>query len=65
MNLRCPHRMFGEVTVVSVNEAQIEVACPSRWCGKRPGVTVLHVFSIKTGKLLDTRQFQSPQGREK
>lgn len=49
----------------ATNNAQIEVACPSRWCGKREGVTVLHVFSTRTGELLDTRRFQSPKGREK
>lgn len=65
MNLRCPHRMFGKVTKPPISDpVEIEVACPSRWCGKRPGVTVLHVFSINTGELLDTRRFQSPQGRE-
>lgn len=45
------------------NDAQIEVSCPSRWCGKRPGVTILHTFSIKTGELLDTQRFRNPQGR--
>lgn len=64
MDLRCPHRLFGRVTVASLNAGQFEVSCPSRWCGKRPGVTVLHVFSTKTGELLDTRRFQSPQGRD-
>lgn len=64
MNLRCPHRMFGEVTVPAINEGEIEVACPSRWCGKRAGVMVLHTFSTRTGELLSTRQFRSPQGRE-
>lgn len=63
MELRCPHRKFGEVTVSAINDGEMEVTCPSRWCGKRPGVTVLHVFSTRTGELLKTRQFQSPQGR--
>jgi hypothetical protein len=62
IQLRCPHRKFGEVTVPAANEGQIEVACPSRWCGKREGVTVLHVFSTRTGKLLKTRQYRSPKG---
>lgn len=61
MDLRCSHRKFGEVTVPASNDAQIEVACPSRWCGKQPGVTVLHVFSTRTGELLTTRQFRNPQ----
>jgi len=62
IELRCPNKKFGEVTVPSLDEGQIEVACPSRFCGKRSGVTVLHVFSTRTGKLLDTRQFRSPEG---
>lgn len=62
MELRCPHRKFGVVTVPATNEGQIEVACPSRWCGKREQVTVLHLFSTRTGELLSTRQFRSPEG---
>jgi hypothetical protein len=64
MDLRCPHRKFGEVTVPAVNDGKLEVACPSRWCGKREGVTVLHTFSTRTGELLDTRRFRTPKGRE-
>jgi hypothetical protein len=48
--------------VTATNEGRIEVACPSRWCGKRPGVLVLHVFSTRTGELLTTRQFRTPEG---
>jgi hypothetical protein len=62
MELRCPHRKFGEVTVASLNQAEIEVACPSRWCGKRTGIIVVHVFCLKSGELLSTRQFRSPEG---
>jgi len=63
MELRCPHRKFGEVTVPATNpDAQIEVACPSRWCGKRAGVVILHTFNTSTGELLATRQFKSPEG---
>lgn len=62
MELRCPHKKFGEVLVPSANDGQIEVACPSRFCGKREGVIVLHRFSTKTGKLLATKQFRTPEG---
>lgn len=61
IQLRCPHRLFGVVTVAATNDASVEVACPSRWCGKREGVTVLHVFSTRTGELLNTRQYRSPE----
>lgn len=62
MDLRCPHRKFGVILEPSTNEGRIEVACPSRWCGKREGVTVLHVFSTRTSELLDTRRFRTPEG---
>lgn len=62
IELRCPSRKFGEVTVPSLDEGQIEVMCPSRWCGRRSDVTVLHTFSTATGKLLATRRFRSPKG---
>jgi hypothetical protein len=62
MDLRCPHRKFGEVTVPSHDEGKIEISCPSRWCGRRSDVTVLHVFSTRTGELLSTRQFRTPEG---
>jgi hypothetical protein len=60
MDLRCPHRKFGEVLVPAKNEGRLEVTCSSRWCGKREGVTVLHLFSTRTGELLGTRQFRTP-----
>lgn len=66
MDLRCSHRMFGEVILPPVSDpVEFEVACPSRWCGKRPGVIVLHRFNLNTGELLSTRQFRNPQGRDK
>lgn len=61
IELRCPHRKFGVVTTPADNEGRMEVSCPSRWCGRRSGVTVLHVFSTRTGELIDTRQFRSPE----
>lgn len=65
MDLRCPHRKFGVLLQASRGEGRIEFSCPSRWCGRQKDVTVLHVFSTKTGELLGTRQFRTPQGREK
>jgi putative transposon-encoded protein len=62
MDIRCPHRKFGEVTEFSGKSGRIEIACPSRWCGKRTGVVVIHTFNLKTGELIGTRQFRSPKG---
>lgn len=64
MDLRCPHRKHGDLTKPSATEGEVEFSCPSRWCGRRKDVTVLHAFSTRTGELLNTRQFRSPQGRE-
>jgi hypothetical protein len=63
MDVRCPHRKFGELVPGSADEGRLEIYCPSRWCGKADGVTVLHVFSTRTGELLTTRQFRTPKGR--
>jgi hypothetical protein len=59
MDLRCPHRKFGEVI-----DELYKVTCPSRWCGKRDGVTVLHTFNIRTGELVETHLFKTPQRRD-
>lgn len=64
MDIRCSHKKFGELIKPSDGEGLILVMCPSRWCGKRENVTVLHVFSTSSGKLLSTRQFRTPQGRK-
>ena len=61
MWLRCPHRKHGRLTVPSVNEGRVEFACPSRWCGKREGVVVLHTFSTRTGQLVSTNLYRQPE----
>lgn len=63
MELRCLSKKFGELTQPSNDEGHLSVMCPSRWCGRRENVTVLHVFSTSTGELLSTRQFRTPPGR--
>lgn len=62
MELRCPNKKFGELSIPSLDEGVIEVRCSSRFCGKRGRVVVLHQFSTSTGKLLATRRYQSPEG---
>jgi len=63
MDLRCPHRKFGVLLAPSSDPGLVEVACPSRWCGRREGVVVLHVFSTRTGQLVRTRKFRNPEER--
>ena len=37
----------------------IEFRCDSRFCGKRPGVVVLHRFDLSTGDY-ETRRYSEP-----
>lgn len=52
---RCVSRRHFEI----VGET-LEVKCSSRWCGKVPGVVVIHVFDPSTGELLETKKFRDP-----
>lgn len=61
MELRCPSKKHGEVVIPG--DAVIDIACDSRFCGKRAGVTVLHRFDLRTGKLQGTKKYQTPQLR--
>ena len=60
MDLRCPHRKFGVLVQPSVTPGLVEMSCPSRWCGKAPGVVVIHRFNTATGQLVSTRSFKEP-----
>lgn len=55
-NFRCP----GNKLHAKLNDGKLEVRCESRWCGKRPGVIVIHRFSIESGELIDTVRFRTP-----
>lgn len=44
-----------------LNDHTLEVKCKRRACGVKPGVIVLHEFDIRTGKLIQTRQFANPR----
>ncbi|QFG08235.1 hypothetical protein PBI_LAMBO_23 [Gordonia phage Lambo] len=55
-DLRCENKLHG----VALPNGQIEVACNSRYCGKGPGVTVLHRFDPESGALLETKRFKTP-----
>jgi hypothetical protein len=63
MELRCPHRMFAELDP-SKDPGRVTVKCPSRWCGRREGVVVLHVFDTSTGELIRTERFRDPLQKE-
>jgi hypothetical protein len=55
MELRCQHRINAVI-----DGDVIEISCRSRLCGKRPGVVVIHRFSVTTGKLIETKRFRDP-----
>jgi len=64
MDLRCPHRKFAVLVKPSTTPGLIEMSCPSRWCGKKPGVVVIHRFDTSTGALVGTRAFKDPSSKE-
>lgn len=60
MELRCGSKILHG----SLDEDAIEVACRSSWCGKKPGITVLHRFNKHTGELIETRRYAEPDKKE-
>lgn len=56
MDLRCESKKFGELT----EDGQLEVKCPSKFCGAAPGIVVLHRFDALTGELLGSKRFRDP-----
>lgn len=59
-DIRCENKLHG----ILVDATTFEVKCDSRFCGARPGITVLHRFDIRTGAMIDTHRYISP-GRSK
>lgn len=55
-DLRCPSRLHG----VLVGEEVIEVKCRSRVCGADSETVVLHYFNLKTGTLVETKNYKNP-----
>jgi hypothetical protein len=55
MDLRCPHKKFGELT----DDGYIEVKCSSKFCGE-PGTVVIHRFHPLSGALIETKRFRDP-----
>lgn len=56
MDLRCPHKKFGELS----GDGLLEVKCSSSFCGAAPGVVVIHRFDPLTGELTETKRFRDP-----
>lgn len=55
MELRCPHRKFGEL-----DGLLLSVKCSSRLCGVAPEIIIMHWFDALTGELVRTRKFRDP-----
>lgn len=61
MHLRCGNKLFG----ILVAEDVLEVKCDSKFCGHEPGTVVLHRFNLRTGDLVETKQYAEPRkGKE-
>ena len=54
MDVRCRSKLHGRL----IDGGLFEVACGSAFCGKKPGVVVLHRFNIATGELVETLRFK-------
>lgn len=57
MELRCDHKMHGEL----LGQGILEIKCGSSFCGAAPGIVVLHRFDIHSGKMVETRRFKNPR----
>lgn len=60
MELRCASGILHGI----ISDGFIEHTCKSRRCGKKPGVVVLHRFSVETGELVETLRFKDPIRKE-
>lgn len=56
MDLRCDNSLLG---VLDLESGVLEISCKSRFCGKRPGVTVVHRIDLSTGQVISTRSFRT------
>lgn len=61
--LRCPGNILHGLLVTS-GEGIIEFRCRSKFCGKAPGVVVLHRFDLGTGELT-SRSYLEPNLNER
>jgi hypothetical protein len=58
--VRCPNKLH-----LILGDGFVETTCNSKFCGKAPGIVVLHRWSIETGDLIQTLKFkQTNQQKE-
>ena len=57
--LRCKGNKLHGLIVTPTATGIIEFRCNSRFCGKGPGVIVLHRFNLDTGDF-ETRRYSDP-----
>lgn len=57
--LRCKGNILHGLIVSQYADGVIEVRCRSKFCGKEPGVIVLHRFDLSTGEI-ETRRYSDP-----
>ena len=58
--LRCDNRLHG----IMVRPGVFEVVCRNPLCGGGKGTAVLHQFDVKTGRLIETKMYKSPNKKE-
>lgn len=58
MDLRCDNKFHGRIS-----HGVFEVMCRSAFCGKQPGVVVMHYFDLKTGEMT-TKKYKEPTTKE-
>ena len=54
--LRCDHKLHGKL----IDAHTLETRCDSKFCGKAPGVVVIHRFDLRTGTCTTTRYSEPP-----
>ena len=62
--LRCKGNILHGLVVSQYADGVIEFRCRSRFCGKAPGVVVLHRFDLNTGDV-ETRRYSDPATLQK
>lgn len=55
MEVRCDNKKHAVI-----EDGVIQIRCGSAFCGKRPGVVVLHMFDVASGNMIDTKRFKDP-----
>jgi len=62
--LRCKGNKLHGLIVSQYADGVIEVRCGSKFCGKEPGVIVLHRFDLSSGEM-ETRRYLDPAKHSK